>query len=64
MQRRCSRRRPLQDAHGMERQGKSSLAARVANRLHHREPVVVFKHYDASAILEAFRRAITLLAEL
>jgi tetratricopeptide (TPR) repeat protein len=66
------RRRPLQDAlrelrqrnhagvliHGMGRQGKSSLAARVANRLHHHEPVVVFGHYDASAILEAFRRAI------
>lgn len=44
----------------MGRQGKSSLAVRVANRLHHREPVVVF----ASAILEAFRRAIALLAEL
>ncbi|MEZ5574149.1 MAG: CHAT domain-containing protein [Candidatus Competibacteraceae bacterium] len=66
------RRRPLQDAlrelrqrnhagvliHGMGRQGKSSLAARVANRLHHHEPVVVFGRYDAPAILEAFRRAI------
>ncbi len=66
------RRRPLQDVlrelrqrnhagvliHGMGRQGKSSLAARVANRLHHHEPVVVFKRYDAPAILEAFRRAI------
>ena len=66
------RRRPLQDAlrelrqrnhagvliHGMGRQGKSSLAARVANRLHHHEPVVVFKRYDAPAILEAFQRAI------
>ncbi|HCB14194.1 MAG TPA: hypothetical protein DEP36_11600, partial [Gammaproteobacteria bacterium] len=44
--------------HGMGRQGKSSLAARVANRLHHHEPVVVFGHYGAPAILEAFRRAI------
>ncbi|MFO1421627.1 MAG: CHAT domain-containing protein [Candidatus Competibacteraceae bacterium] len=66
------RRRPLQDAlrelrrrdragvliHGMGRQGKSSLAARVANRLHHHEPVVVFGRYDAPAILEAFRRAV------
>ena len=66
------RRRPLQDAlrelrqrnhagvliHGMGRQGKSSLAARVANRLHHHEPVVVFKRYDAPAILEAFQRAV------
>ncbi len=66
------RRRPLQDAlrelrqrnhagvliHGMGRQGKSSLAARVANRLHHHEPVVVFGRYDAPAILEAFRRSI------
>jgi tetratricopeptide (TPR) repeat protein len=66
------RRRPLQDAlrelrrrdhagvliHGMGRQGKSSLAARVANRLHHYEPVVVFGRYDAPAILEAFRRAV------
>ena len=66
------RRRLLQDAlrelrqrnhagvliHGMARQGKSSLAARVANRLHHHGPVVVFEHYDAPAILEAFRRAV------
>ena len=36
--------------HGMGRQGKSSLAARVANQLHHHEPVVVFKRYDAPAI--------------
>jgi tetratricopeptide (TPR) repeat protein len=42
--------------HGMGRQGKSSLAARVASRL---EPthnlVVLFGRYDAPAILTAFR---------
>lgn len=41
--------------HGMGRQGKSSLAARVARRLIEHEPVVVFGHYSAVDILQAFR---------
>ncbi|HWR82754.1 MAG TPA: tetratricopeptide repeat protein [Candidatus Deferrimicrobium sp.] len=42
--------------HGMGRQGKSSLAARIAYRLEHsHELIVLFGRYDASAILAAFR---------
>jgi tetratricopeptide (TPR) repeat protein len=41
--------------HGMGRQGKSSLAARVAHRLEHtHDLIVVFGRYDARAILSAF----------
>jgi hypothetical protein len=41
--------------HGLGRQGKSSLAARVANRLSDHELVVVFGRYDAAAILDALQ---------
>ena len=41
--------------HGMGRQGKSSLAARVAQRLEHsHDVVVVYERYDAPSILMAF----------
>ncbi|WP_459867683.1 CHAT domain-containing protein, partial [Endothiovibrio diazotrophicus] len=67
------RRRPLQRAiralrrgdkaglliHGMGRQGKSSLAARIANRLAQEWTLsVVFGRYDAPAVLEAIRSAV------
>ncbi|MCP4694917.1 MAG: CHAT domain-containing protein, partial [Desulfobacterales bacterium] len=42
--------------HGFGRQGKSSLAARVANRTPGRQVVVVFEYYDARAILDALVR--------
>ena len=38
--------------HGMGRLGKSSLAARVANRLPHHKTVVVFNAYRAHAVLD------------
>ncbi len=42
--------------HGLGRQGKSSLAARVARRLQHtHELVVVYNRYDGAYLLEAFR---------
>jgi tetratricopeptide (TPR) repeat protein len=42
--------------HGMGRQGKSSLAARIARRLEHsHEVVVLFGRYDAPAILSTLR---------
>jgi hypothetical protein len=43
--------------HGLGRQGKSSLAARVADRLEAREYKVLVVHgrYDAAAILQAFK---------
>jgi tetratricopeptide (TPR) repeat protein len=42
--------------HGMGRQGKSSLAARVAHRLDHTHTtIVLYGRYDAQAILGAFR---------
>ncbi len=45
--------------HGMGRQGKSSLAARVARRLEHtHEVLVLFGRYDAASILNAFRERI------
>ena len=40
--------------HGLGRQGKSSLAARIANRMSHLQPVIVNQHYGAKDILEAF----------
>lgn len=43
--------------HGMGRQGKSSLAARIANRLPDHQTLVVFKHYRAEDILRAFSGA-------
>ncbi|MBF0415889.1 MAG: CHAT domain-containing protein [Magnetococcales bacterium] len=39
--------------HGIGRTGKSSLAARLANRLPHYQTVVVFRDYDALAVLDA-----------
>ncbi|MBF0293945.1 MAG: CHAT domain-containing protein, partial [Magnetococcales bacterium] len=39
--------------HGMGNVGKSSLAARLANRLGHLQSVVIFKDYDALAIFDA-----------
>ncbi|MBK8090927.1 MAG: CHAT domain-containing protein [Verrucomicrobiaceae bacterium] len=46
--------------HGMGRQGKSSLAARVARRLEHtHEVLVLFGRYDAASILSAFRERIS-----
>ena len=44
--------------HGMGRVGKSSLAARVANRMPHRTVVVVFDRYDALSILHRVREAL------
>jgi hypothetical protein len=44
--------------HGIGRQGKSSLAARVANRMSGHETVVIFQHYDALAVFEALRNAL------
>ena len=43
--------------HGMGRQGKSSLAARVASRLSDLQPVVVFGHYQGQDVLRAFADA-------
>ncbi|MCP4691548.1 MAG: CHAT domain-containing protein, partial [Desulfobacterales bacterium] len=42
--------------HGFGRQGKSSLAARIANRMPSRQVVVVFVYYDARSILDALVR--------
>ncbi len=39
--------------HGFGRQGKSSLAARIANRMTRHQVVVVYKNYNAVDILEA-----------
>lgn len=44
--------------HGLGRQGKSSLTARIANRLPQHATVVVYEHYTAAAILDAFRRVV------
>ncbi|OUD15529.1 CHAT domain-containing protein [Thioflexithrix psekupsensis] len=41
--------------HGMGRQGKSSLAARIARRLLGHKTLVVYGHYEAVDILRAFR---------
>ncbi|MEM9488029.1 MAG: CHAT domain-containing protein, partial [Myxococcota bacterium] len=45
--------------HGMGRHGKSSLAARVANRLTDYHHVVVYGRYDGAAILDAIKRQTT-----
>jgi len=51
----AGRRHPGVFIHGMGRQGKSSLAARVAQRLEHsHDVVVVYERYDAPSILMAF----------
>ncbi|MCP4694229.1 MAG: ATP-binding protein, partial [Desulfobacterales bacterium] len=42
--------------HGFGRQGKSSLAARIANRTPELQVVVVFEFYDARSILDALVR--------
>jgi len=42
--------------HGMGRQGKSSLAARIAHRLKEHIPVVLHGRFDARAVLEVFSR--------
>ena len=44
--------------HGMGRQGKSSLAARIANRVPSRDTVVIFGQYHALAVFEALRGAL------
>jgi tetratricopeptide (TPR) repeat protein len=44
--------------HGIGGQGKSSLAARIANRLPRHETVLVFENYGAIAVLDALRAAL------
>ena len=44
--------------HGIGRQGKSSLAARIANRMPGHETVVIFQRYDALAVFEALGNAL------
>ncbi len=44
--------------HGIGSQGKSSLAARIANRMPGHDTVVVFGRYDALAVFEALRGAL------
>jgi hypothetical protein len=44
--------------HGLGRQGKSSLAARIANRMPGHDTVVIFERYDALAVFEALRNAL------
>ncbi len=44
--------------HGMGNLGKSSLAARVANRLPHHETVVLYERYHALAVFEALLKAL------
>jgi esterase/lipase superfamily enzyme/tetratricopeptide (TPR) repeat protein len=44
--------------HGLGRQGKSSLAARIANRMPGHDTVVIYEHYDALAVFEALRNAL------
>jgi tetratricopeptide (TPR) repeat protein len=44
--------------HGLGRQGKSSLAARIANRMPGHDTVVIYGRYDALAIFEALRNAL------
>jgi tetratricopeptide (TPR) repeat protein len=40
--------------HGFGRQGKSSLAARIAHRLRAHKAVIIYKYYDAARMLKAF----------
>jgi hypothetical protein len=44
--------------HGIGSQGKSSLAARIANRMPGHETVVIFERYHALAVFEALRNAL------
>ena len=44
--------------HGMGRRGKSSLAARIANRMMQHRTVVIFKDYGALTIFDALTRAL------
>jgi tetratricopeptide (TPR) repeat protein len=44
--------------HGIGSQGKSSLAARVANRMPGHDAVVIYGRYDALAVFEALRNAL------
>jgi hypothetical protein len=44
--------------HGLGRQGKSSLAARIANRMPGHDTVVIYERYDALAVFEALRNAL------
>jgi esterase/lipase superfamily enzyme len=44
--------------HGIGSQGKSSLAARIANRMPGHDTVVIFQRYDALAVFEALRSAL------
>ncbi|MBF0622810.1 MAG: CHAT domain-containing protein [Magnetococcales bacterium] len=44
--------------HGMGNQGKSSVAARIANRLPKHKPVVIYGSYDAQAIFSAVIKAL------
>ncbi|MDZ7857275.1 CHAT domain-containing protein [Sphaerotilus sp.] len=44
--------------HGMGNLGKSSVAARVASRLHRHQTVVVFERYDALAVLDGLKDAV------
>ena len=45
--------------HGMDRLGKSSLAARIANRLPGHKPVVIFEHYHADQVLDRILSALS-----
>ncbi|MEJ2117972.1 MAG: CHAT domain-containing protein, partial [Alphaproteobacteria bacterium] len=44
--------------HGFGGQGKSSLAARVADRLTHHKPALVFEFYDAQAVFDQALQAV------
>jgi CHAT domain/AAA ATPase domain len=44
--------------HGIGSQGKSSLAARIANRMPGHDTVVIYERYDALAMFEALRNAL------
>ncbi|MDM8516446.1 CHAT domain-containing protein [Desulfobacterales bacterium HSG16] len=44
--------------HGLGRQGKSSLAARIANRRHDLKVVVIYGNYDAASILKAIENTV------
>jgi AAA ATPase domain len=44
--------------HGIGSQGKSSLAARIANRMPGHDTVVIFERYDALAVFEALKNTL------
>ena len=46
--------------HGIGRQGKSSLAARIANRMDRMKPVVIFGNYDAFYIFNTIKETLNL----